>query len=574
MKKLTLIVAITISLAGCSPADQPAAESTKTDASDAADTVYTNGRIYTVNEAQPWAEAVAIKDGKFVVVGSNSDANAKAGGSTKVVDLGGKMVLPGIVDTHVHAYEAGGAYLKCKLPGTLDAPSWDDLLETIESCKPRQSEDWFYGEGYTAAVIPDGKYIKETLDEIFPDQPVLLQDESGHNGWVNSKAIEVAGVSKDTSLPPGNSFGIDEATGEMNGQIIEIAAMQVFKDVIPPDTDAMKKDGLQLAMKMANENGITSWFEAWTLEAALPIWDDIAKAGELTVRTRLAPLAIGFEGVAMEGPEMNALMEKFELPGITYGAKIFTDGTIEGGTAGMLEPAGPNNDLGSTTVDEETMERVVRSLDAAGIQVKAHTIGDQANGMILSVLERVIADRGQNDHRHHVGHVAHLNADYYARYKESGIPVESNIAQAAPMLYMTDVIKPVTPPDLWEHHTYPFGNLVNAGVVLAGGSDWSSLPFDPFYAMAAAVTRIDPKRPELGVWSEENRVTVEQIIRTYTMNGAYLMHAESEAGSIEVGKSADMVVISQNLFEIEPMDIYNTHALTTVFKGEVVYEKD
>jgi len=574
MKILTLIVAITISLAGCSPADQSAAESTKTDASDAADTVYTNGRFYTVNDAQPWAEAVAIKDGKFVVVGSNSDANAKAGGSTKVVDLGGKMVLPGIVDTHVHAYEAGGAYLKCKLPGTLDAPSWDDLLETIESCKPRQSEDWFYGEGYTAAVIPDGKYIKETLDEIFPDQPVLLQDESGHNGWVNSKAIEVAGVSKDTSLPPGNSFGIDEATGEMNGQIVEIAAMQVFKDVIPPDTDAMKKDGLRLAIKMANENGITSWFEAWTLEAALPIWDDIAKAGELTVRTRLAPLAIGFEGVAMEGPEMNALMEKFELPGITYGAKIFTDGTIEGGTAGMLEPAGPNNDLGRTTVDEETMERVVRSLDAAGIQVKAHTIGDQANGMILSVLERVIADRGQNDHRHHVGHVAHLNADYYARYKESGIPVESNIAQAAPMLYMTDVIKPVTPPDLWEHHTYPFGNLANAGVVLAGGSDWSSLPFDPFYAMAAAVTRTDPKRPELGAWSEENRVTVEQIIRTYTMNGAYLMHAESETGSIEVGKSADMVVISQNLFEIEPMDIYNTHTLTTIFKGEVVYEKD
>lgn len=573
MRNLALIIALAISVTGCSPADQPTAELNITAANDAADTVYTNGKIYTVNEAQPWVEAVAIKDGKFIVVGSNSDANAVAGDSTKAVDLGGKMVLPGIVDTHVHAYEAGGAYLKCKLPGTLDAPSWEDLLETIETCKPRQSEEWFYGEGYTAAVIPEGKYTKETLDEIFPDQPVLLQDESGHNGWVNSKAIEVAGVSKETILPPGNSFGIDEVTGEMSGQIIEIAAMQVFKDVIPPDTDAMKKDGLRLAMKMANENGITSWFEAWTLEAALPIWDEVAKAGELTVRTRLAPLAIGFEGVAMEGPEMNALMAKYELPGITYGAKIFTDGTIEGGTAGMLEPAGPNNDLGSTTVDEETMERVVRSLDAAGIQVKAHTIGDQANGMILGVFERVIADRGQNDNRHHVGHVAHLNADYYARYTKSGIPVESNIAQAAPMLYMTDVIKPVTPPDLWEHHTYPFGNLVNAGVVLAGGSDWSSLPFDPFYAMAAAVTRIDPRRPELGAWSEENRVTVEQIIRTYTMNGAYLMHADNETGSIEVGKSADMVVISQNLFEIEPMEIYNTVPLKTIFRGSVVYER-
>jgi len=562
-RNLFFAAAITLTITGCAGSE----------AGEMAEVVYMNGRIYTVNEAQPWADAVAIKDGKFLVVGSNADVEAVTGDSTEVLDLGNQMVLPGLHDVHVHPYESGLAYLKCKLPGTLDSPTWQDLLDTLEECRPRQEQGWFYGEGYTAAVIPEGKYTRETLDEIFPDQPVLLQDESGHNGWVNSKAIEVAGVTTETSLPPGNALGVDQVTGELNGQVIEIGALQVFKDVIPPDSDETKRDGLKLAMRMANENGLTSWFEAWTLEASLPIWDDLARAGELTVHTRLAPLAIGFDGVAMDGPEIKALVEAYELPGIAYGAKIFTDGTLEGGTAGMLAPSGPNNDLGSTTVDEETFERVVRSLDAAGIQVKAHTIGDRANGMILEVLERVIADRGNNELRHHIGHVAHLHPDYYPRYVESGIPVESNIAQAAPMLYMTNVIKPVTPPDVWEHHTFPFGKLVNAGACLAGASDWSSLPFDPFYAMGAAVTRTDPKRPDLGAWSEENRMTVEQIIRAYTINGAHIMHQDDETGSIEEGKWADMVVTSQNLFEIEPMEIFKTSVIRTVFKGRVVYER-
>ena len=349
--------------------------------------------------------------------------------------------------------------------------------------------------------------------------------------------------------------------------------MQFFKDAMPPDSDELKVDALKLAVRMANENGITGWFEAWTLETSLPIWDSVARRGELTLHTRLAPLAIGFEGVHMEGEEINALMESYELPGITYGAKIFTDGTLEGGTAGMSVPSGPNDDLGSTTVNEATLRRVIRGLDRAGIQMKAHTIGDRANDMILDVLEGVIAERGSNDLRHHVAHLSHLSDALYPRYAASGIPVEANIALAAPILYQTDVIRPVLPRDMYEHHTNAWGKLVNAGAQLAGASDWSSLPFDPFYAMGAAVTRTDPTRPENGVWSPENRLTVEQAIEVYTINGAYLTHFDDVAGSIEVGKQADMVVLSQNMFEVEPMKLYETKPLKTIFAGKVVYER-
>lgn len=566
MKTLTLLIAFSISLAGCSPADQAAT-------SDAADTVYTNGKIYTVNDDQPWVDAVAIKDGKFTVVGSNDDVSSSIGDATIVVNLEGKMVIPGIFDTHAHPYEAGLGYIKCKLPGTLDAPSWEKMLATIDECRPRQADGWFYGEGFNASVIPEGRYNRALMDELFPDQPAFMQDESGHNGWFNTMAMEAAGVTVNTVLPPGNEFLVDPETGELNGRAIEIAAMQIFKDAMPPDTDELKRDGLNLAVRMANENGITGWFEAWTLEDSLPIWNEIAKSGELTVHSRLAPLAIGFEGVNLEGDEINALMAKYELPGVTYGAKIFTDGTLEGGTAGMSVPSGPNNDLGSTTVDEETLERVIRGLDAAGIQVKAHTIGDRANAMILGVLERVIEDRGNNDLRHHVAHASHLSDDLYPRYAQSDIGLEGNIALAAPILYQTDVIRPNCPVDIYENHTNPWGKIVNAGARLAGASDWSSLPFDPFYAMAAAVTRTDPTRPDNGVWSPENRLTVKQAIEVYTINGAYLMHLDGVAGSIEAGKLADMVVLSQNMFEVDPMELYNTKPLTTIFGGKIVYER-
>jgi predicted amidohydrolase YtcJ len=561
---LFFLTVLIVSLTSCSDKDQ----------SKMADTIYVNGKIYTVNEDQPWAEAVAIKDGKFIKVASTADIEKLKGDKTTVIDLDGKMVMPGIYDTHVHAYEAGLGYIKCKLPGTLDDPSWEKILKTIEEAKPRQTDGWFYGEGYSAAVIPEGKHVRATLDEIFGDQPAFLQDESGHNGWFNTAAMKAAKVTPQTKVPAGNDLPVDPQTGELSGLAIEIGAMQIFKDAMPPDSDELKLDGLKLATRMANENGIVGWFEAWTLEGSLPFWDAIAKSGDLTVHTRLAPLAIGFEGVYMEGPEINELMAKYDLPGVTYGAKIFVDGTLEGGTAGMSEPSGPNKDLGSTTVDKETLERVISGLDKAGIQVKPHTIGDRANTMILEVLEGVIADRGNNDIRHHVAHASHLSDKLYQRYSKSDIGVEGNIALAAPILYLTDVIRPNCPEDIYEHHTNPWGKLMNAGVRLAGASDWSSLPFDPFYAMAAAVTRTDPTRPDKGSWSPENRLTVEQAIKVYTINGAHMMHLDDVSGSIEEGKWADFVVLSQNMFEIEPMDLYKTKPLTTIFKGHIVYSKE
>ena len=559
-----LLVALMIGTSSCYQKDQDKI----------ADAIYINGKIYSVNEAQPWAEALAIKDGKFIKVGSSEEVEKLKGEITSVIDLDGKMVIPGIYDTHVHAYEAGLGYIKCKLPGTLEDPTWEKTLEIIEEAKPRQNDGWFYGEGYCAAVIPEGMYVRETLDEIFGDQPAFLQDESGHNGWFNTAAMKAANITPQTEVPIGNSLPVDPQTGELTGLAIEIGAMQLLKDAMPPDSDQLKLDGLKLATRMANENGIVGWFEAWTLEESLPIWAKIAQSGDLTVHTRLAPLAIGFEGVYMEGPQINELMAEYDLPGITYGAKIFTDGTLEGGTAGMSESSGPNKDLGSTTVNKETLERVIRGLDKAGIQVKPHTIGDRANAMILDVLERIIAGRGNNDLRHHIAHASHLSDTLYPRYAKSDIGVEGNIALAAPILYQTDVIRPNCPEDIYEHHTNPWGNLVNAGARLAGASDWSSLPFDPFYAIAAAVTRTDPTRPENGVWSPENRLTVEQAIKVYTINGAHLMHLDDVSGSIEVGKWADFVVLSQNMFEVEPIDLYKTKSLMTIFKGNVVYSKN
>lgn len=544
-----------------------------------ADTVYFNASFYTVNPTEPRAEAVAVIDGKFAAVGSNDDVLELVWTETAFIDLGGNLVLPGIHDVHVHPGTSGLARVtECTLPGTLDAPNLQDTLDALEACKPHFPGDgWFRGTGYSGSAIPADQYNKATLDGLFPDRPVFLADESGHNAWINSEAIEVAGVSSETELPPGNFLEVDQSTGELTGKVIEIAAMDAVRRAIPAAGKAQKVEGMKAAIAEAHASGITSWFGAAepNEDQWLPIWKELDASGELKIHTRISQLAIGYggEGSFQDGSAIASIVSPYKDEGFeVMAAKIFVDGTAEGGTAAFLEPAGLNGDLGSMTASPQTLQRIVASLDEAGIQIKAHSIGDRAVREILDAYAMVIQKRGSNELRHHVAHAVFVHADDLARFTALGVPVESNIGQAAPMAYMTDVIKPVTPETMWEENTLPFGKLVASGAMLAGASDWSSLPFDPFYGMAAAVTRTDPGRPELGAWSPQNRLSLEQIIQAYTMGGAYIMHSEDETGSIEVGKSADMVVVDRDLFAIEPMEIYRAKPLRTIFAGEVVWE--
>jgi len=579
MKILTLLIAFTFSLAGCSSADQPAAESSKAAASDAADTVYTNGKIYTVNEAQPWAEAVAIKDGKFLVVGSGADVEAVIGANTQVVDLSGRFAMPGIVDTHAHAMEGGGSNsLTWKLPSSADNPTWEEIDSSIRDGKEQLGEgkEWFVGYNMTKLAFPEGKYHKSYLDEVFGDMPAFIYIEGQHEAIVNTKALAIAGLTKDTPDPPAGAFQRDSDTGELTGALNESSAFdQVFNLIpvaTPEERDAAYKRGLQ----MMTAAGVTAMMEAWSNDEELEIISSWVGDWDLPIHAKLSIESIGYgtEDAALSGAATIAKFDKYNIPQHMRFAKVRADGDLTGGTGFMNEPYGGGG-TGELVLPAEVWREKIRDLDASGFQIKIHAIGDGAVRASLDIFEELIEERGGNDLRHHIDHINFVAEEDIARFAASGIPTSPLSILAQPWAF-TMLEKELVGEERFENSLLPIGRLIDTGALVAYHSDWDAAPvISPFFNAQLMVTRSIPGNEQQGsVPQDADKITVEQAIRVLTLNGAYVMGLDDVTGSLEVGKFADMVVLDQNLLEIPSSDIAKTSVLQTIFKGEVVYERE
>jgi predicted amidohydrolase YtcJ len=534
--------------------------------SEIADLVLYNGKIWTVNPEQPWAEAVAIKQERILKVGATEEIKALKGDRTEEFDLDGSFVLPGFIDSHTHFLDGGFALSSIQLRG---AKSKEAFIVAVEKRAGEIDKgEWILnGDWDQQQFDPPEMPQKEWIDPVSPDNPVFVNRLDGHMALANSCALEIAGITKDTVSPPGGEIVKDPQTGEPTG-ILKDEAMSLVTDKIPEPSLAEKKKAAEAALRHASEMGVTSIHDM-AYSSNFEVYHELFKEGKLKARLRVY-FAIGQEDLYAQLEQKKPLENDLLTIG---GLKGFVDGSLGSFTALFFEPytddPGKTGILVSDMYPEGIMERRIRKADKSGLQVAIHAIGDKANHIILDIFERVIADGGPRDRRWRIEHAQHLIPEDFARFGDMDI-----IASMQPYHAIDD--------GRWAEKkigkeraksTYAFKSFLDVGVLLAFGSDWTVAPLDPLSGIYAAVTRrtLDGKNPD--GWFPEQKISLEEVIKGYTINGAYTEFAESLKGSIQEGKFADLVVLSQNLFEIPPEAILNTEIMATIFNGEIIYKK-
>jgi len=542
-----------------------------------ADTVYTNGKIYTVNEKQAWVEAVAIKDGKFIKVGSNADVKSLIGKNTEVVDLGGKFAMPGIHDVHVHpAY--GYAY---KIDGQLDFPTSltkDEIQATLKDYVAKNpGKKWIRGKQWNDALFPpDGKMPKGFIDAVVSDRAVVLVAASGHNVTANSKALELAGITKDTPNPYGGVIDRDPKTGEATGYLSEEAVALVGKFIPIPSNESWYQ-GLSKGLDELHQAGVTSIVDAKTSRGSLVGYRRLEDEGKLNMRVQ-ATLSIHDYAVTVitdeDAPKLISERKNFESHLVkTNSVKVVADGTFLSFTSLLTEPYTNNPGTHGETaigIDPKHVEQLLE-YHKAGIQLHFHAHGDGTIHEVLNILEKFQKDYPRPGLHHHIAHNSVVDDIDIPRFKELGV-----VADFSPPLYFPSEYSPILTSIFGEKRMqttwYPIKKFVDAGVVTAYATDWP-LGFpspSPWPYMEAMVTRKDPwgKLPgQLG-----QPITMAQAVKVFTLGGAQVVMQEKENGSIEGGKYADMIVLDRNLFEIPVENIDGTKVLLTIFEGKTVYQ--
>jgi len=531
------------------------------------DLVLVNGKVWTGDPGRPWAEAVAVRDGKIVMVGTAAEARRLSPSGTKLVDLGGSLVLPGFIDSHTH-FLAGGFSLKSIQ--LRDAKDRQDFAGRI-AAKARELGPgrWILnGEWDHQQLNPVEMPRKDWIDAVTPDNPVCVSRLDGHMVLANSLALRLAGVTKDTPVPPGGEIDRDAATGELTGILKDTAADLVFAG-IPEPSFAEKLEAAEASIRHAAENGVTS-VDEMADAASFEVFEELARLGRLTTRVH----------VYIPITEVGALARlKLKSPfGSPYlqiaGLKGFMDGSLGSATAYFFEPYTDDPKtfglLHGQMFPEGVMETRILEADRAGLQLAIHAIGDRANSMLLDMYEKAVAANGPRDRRWRVEHAQHLRPADIVRFGKLGL-----IAAVQPYHVIDDgrwAEKKIGPERVKT--TYAFESLRRAGAVLAFSSDWTVAPLSPILGIYAAVTRrtLDGKNP--GGWVPEEKVPVEEAVRAYTVNGAWVQFAEAAKGSIERGKLADLVVLDRDIFTIPPEEIVRAKVRMTIFDGRIIYGKD
>jgi predicted amidohydrolase YtcJ len=533
-----------------------------------ADLILTKGAVYTLDEARSWAEAVAITGGKIIYVGASSGAEKLKIRGTRVIDLVGKMVLPGFHDSHIHLVSGGVELGQCNLN---DLKTQEDIFAKIRQyTSGHPDKKWVVGGGWDLPVFPEANPSKEELDKLVPDRPACLTAADGHSAWVNSRALEMAGITRKTPDPKGGRIERRTQTGEPSGTLRE-AAQELVARLIPETTAKEYSEGLRAGLALANQFGITSILEADADEKILDTYADFDRRGSLTVRV-LASIHVDPDKGVDQIAELMQKREKYRGRLLrAEDAKIFTDGVIESHTAALLEPyLDRPGDCGIPFVEAEALNRLAVALDKAGFQIHVHAIGDRAVRMSLDAMEAAQKANGWRDARHHIAHLELISPGDIPRFKELGVVANFQALWAYPDLYITKLTEPILGLER-SRHLYPIGSVSRTGAVIAGGSDWSVSSMNPLDAIQVGVTRRALDDINGTAWLPEELVDLPAMLAAYTINGAYLSHQEKTTGSIEVGKAADLIVLDRNLFDIPASEIHKVKVRLTLLQGQEVY---
>ncbi len=560
--KLGVLFLATLALPSCTFAqsDKPAP-----------DTLILHGRVYTENPAQPWAEAVAIHDGKIVAVGTDA-AIAKLGGNgTKLIDAGGHLVLPGFVDCHIHFMEGSLSLGQVNLEDAKDIAEIQQRLRAY--AKEHPGTGWLLGHGWNYAMfgaetLPQKKY----LDELFPDRPVLLDAYDGHTAWANNKALQLADINHSTPDPPNGVIVRDPETLEATGTLKESAQRLVDK-LVPKPTRTEKLAALRSGMKWANEHGLTRVHSAGGDFPELDLYEELRRNNEMTVRFYIAyfmdPPAIRPQDIE----KIEAARKKYHDDWIDSNAvKFMIDGVIESHTAAMLAPYSDDVSLqGKLFWEPAEYREAVTELDKRGLQIFTHAIGDLGVRTVLDAYENAETENHAKDHRPRIEHIETITAADIPRFGKLGV-----IASMQPLhAYPDDDTLRVWAGNIGADRAsraWVWKGIANDGGKLAFGSDWPVVTLDPWAGLQTAVTRQTTDGKPDGGFIPSQKLTVAEAVHGYTLGAAFAGRREQTEGSIEPGKLADIIILSQNIFEIAPQKIAESKVLTTIVGGRVVFE--
>ncbi|MGB5489829.1 MAG: amidohydrolase family protein [Woeseiaceae bacterium] len=534
-----------------------------------ADTVYHTGKIYTVNPEKPWAQAVAIRNGRIAFVGTDDGVRSHIGPDTVVYDLRHRLMLPAFQDAHIHPIGSGIEASSCNLNGLDDVALYRSRISEYATANP--DVPWILGGGWSMAEFgPGASPSREILDELVPDRPVYLTSQDGHSGWANSVALKIAGITRNTPNPSDGIVDKDPETGEPIGSLQE-GAMSLVTKHIPETTLEDRLNGLAYARDMLHSYGITSIQDAYVFEDDLEAYTQIDAAGDLNLRV-VAALWWERNETEEQIPYLVELREKYNKGNIRpTTVKIMQDGVMENYTAVMLEPyLTEDGTRGIPMVDPEFLKEAVSLLDAEGFQVHFHAIGDGAVRQSLDAVEEAHRRNGDLGHRHHIAHLQIIDPADVPRFAALGV-----IANFQPLwAYADDYVVDLTLPFISEetaNSMYPIKSVIAWGGKVAFGSDWSVSTANPFPQIETAITRVDAESHATEVMNPEQRISVQQAIEAFTINAAFVNGQEDTTGSIEKGKLADLIVVDRNLLEIDASEISAANVLLTLFEGQPVY---
>lgn len=533
-----------------------------------ADLVLRGGAVYTLDAARSWATSVAVRRGRIIYVGNGGPPATLIGPSTEVVDLAGRMVLPGFQDAHVHPVESGLELGECLV---FDAGTAGAAVEAVRAYAATHPDlKWIRGSGWQYPLFRDANPSKELLDQAVPDRPVFLYSYDGHSAWVNSRALALAGVTRETPDPPTGRIERDPRSREPTGTLRE-SAMDLVAKLLPDYTDAERSAALARAQDSANTFGITTVFAAHEGEGDMKAYHDADVADKLTVRV-VAALSVDEDTGAVLLSRLREWRTRFASARVhPIAVKLFADGVIESRTAALLEPyLGRHGDAGTPSYDQPTLDRLVGQLDREGFQIHVHAIGDRAIRMTLDAFEKASKENGARDARHSIAHLQLIDPADIPRFRRLGVVANFEALWANGDEYLTKLADPALGPrrSRWE---YPIASVVRTGAVVSGGSDWSVSSLNPLEAIEMGITHVDPERPGMAAWNPAERVDLPTMIALYTINAAYANRLERETGSIEVGKLADLVILDHNLFEVPTDRIHTVKVVRTLLEGKTVY---
>jgi predicted amidohydrolase YtcJ len=548
------------------------------DTSEYGDLALVGARAYTLDENMPWADAVVVRDDTIIYVGDKEGAADLIGESTDVRDLGGQLLLPGFIDTHAHPI-AGGAYATA-----LSLETWGTVDEWVEAiaqyADANKDAELLFGYGFLATTFGPTGPTRQQIDAVVPDIPVLIMDEGFHAAWANTAALEALNVTQDTADPvPGYSYYKRDENGDATGYLLEGTAGMAMEALSAITADTIV-EGTGIIIDIMNSYGVTAAFDAGIIDSddvedVKHILDRLEESGQLTIRL------IGSSRPEIQEQYLTAVdtadLWRKELRGERYHyntLKIPDDGTVEGRTAAMFEDyQGEPGNSGETVFTEEQMTHMITDAASRDMDVHVHALGERAIHETLNAIESAQNSHPDSSTRYTICHIQVITDQDVPRFGELGV-----IAQSTPLWSSYDTYGKQFVSEDQFNRFWRYKSLEDTGAILTFGSDFpasgaGTLGLSPIIQIEMGHTRQEFGEPESRVQPlESERLSVESLVRGFTIDAAYQLHLEDEIGSIEVGKKADLVVLDQDIFSIDAYDIHKTEVQMTVMDGEIVYE--